>query len=312
LKDLKYSDVVLRPNYSTLKSRSKAKTSCLLGDKKFKLPVAPANMRAVTNKNKSYWLSENDYFYVMHRFDVDPLEFCEEAKDWKTVSISVGVQPRDWDDIVLLSSHFCRLDYITVDIAHGHSILMKETIKHIKKFLPDTFIIAGNVATSQAVQDLASWGADCVKVGIGQGYVCTTKDKTGFTRPMFSCVLDCAGDSPVPIIADGGIKCNGDIAKALVAGARMVMVGSLFSQCIDSPAISTVLNGAIYKQYFGSASEHNKESKKHIEGVMKEIPSNNMSYEEKLEEIKQDLQSSISYAGGKDLNCLRDVKWDQV
>jgi GMP reductase len=179
----------------------------------------------------------------------------------------------------------------------------------VKEHLPEAFIIAGNVATKDAVGDLASWGADCVKVGIGQGYVCTTKDKTGFTQPMFSCMLDCVKDSPVPIIADGGIKCNGDVAKALVAGASIIMAGSLFSQCIDSPAISTVLNGAIYKQYFGSASEHNKGGKKHIEGVMKEIPSNNMSYEEKLEEIRQDLQSSISYAGGEDISCLKNTDW---
>jgi GMP reductase len=310
--ELKYSDVVLLPNHSVLGSRADADVTFRLGGRAFSLPIIPSNMKSVINEKKAHWLSENGYFYTMHRFGICPLEFCENSRDWKFTSISVGVNDEDMDKVALLSAQACKVDYITVDIAHGHSVLMKKMIKHIKKFLPQTFVIAGNVATKEAVNDLAKWGVDCVKVGIGQGYVCTTKDKTGFTRPMFSSILDCSKDSSVPIIADGGIKSNGDIAKAFVAGASAVMAGSIFSQCTDSPTVSVVNDGRVYKQYFGSASEYNKKEKKHIEGVMKEMPSNNMSYEEKLIEMKQDLQSAVSYSGGNDLTCFNNVEWKRV
>ena len=305
----RYSEVILLPEYSDLKTRSEADTSFSLGQKTFAVPVVPSNMKAVMDFDTAKRLCDNNYFYIMHRFDLNPVKFCESTQEWNCISISIGVQEQDRDNIMLLSRYGLRVDYVTIDIAHGHSILMKETIEFVKKNLPNTFVIAGNVATSDAVKDLQGWGADCIKVGIGQGSVCTTKDKTGFTRPMFSCVLDCASVSKVPIIADGGIKSNGDIAKALVAGGDMVMAGSLFSSCTDSPAASVVVNNRIYKQYFGSASEHNKGHKKHVEGVMKEVPSNNMSYIEKFAEIKQDLQSSISYSGGKDLSCFYKTKW---
>ena len=205
------------------------------------------------------------------------------------------------------------MDFVTIDIAHGHSFLVKNMIKHIKKYLPDSYIIAGNVATANAVDDLAEWGADCVKVGIGQGNVCTTKDKTGFTMPMFSCVLDCAqSQSKIPVIADGGLRCNGDIAKALTAGASFCMAGSLFTGCTDSPAVTTVIDGKIYKQYFGSASEHNKNTKRHIEGVMKEVPANHLTYLQKLDEVTQDLQSAVSYAGGRDISAFSKTTWNLV
>jgi len=169
------------------------------------------------------------------------------------------------------------------------------------------------VATPQGVKDLAMWGADIVKVGIGQGSPCTTKDKTGFTLPMFTCVKECSqvfiGDSfedsqRVPIIADGGIQCNGDIAKALVAGADWVMAGGLFACCVDSAAHSIMVEGSLHRAYYGSASFENKKTRAHIEGTLKNVPSCGLTFEDKLVEIKEDLQSAISYSGGKDLTSL--------
>ena len=84
------------------------------------------------------------------------------------------------------------------------------------------------------MKEITEWGADAIKVGIGQGSQCTTKDKTGFTMPMFSCMLECAKGANIPLIADGGVKCNGDVAKALIAGADMVMIGGMFAECVDS------------------------------------------------------------------------------
>lgn len=303
---LTYSDVHLVPKYSNVATRSVVSTYQQLGKKSFKLPVIPANMRAVINVDLARWLSDNNYMYIMHRFGFDIVEFVRTANTelWENISISVGVRDEDYSIITKLASLKLTVDYITVDIAHGHCRAMKDIIGHIQRCLPETYIIAGNVATTEGVKDLTRWGAHCVKVGIGQGHVCTTKDKTGFTMPMFTCVRDCYSPEDPVIIADGGIRCNGDISKALVAGATMVMMGSQFSACIDSPAETVHHPTGVYKRYFGSASIYNKRTKRHIEGIMKELPCNQMKYEEKLLEIKQDIQSACTYAGGSDVSSL--------
>lgn len=323
-KHLKYSDIALVPNYSEVYSRADCDTSTSLFGEKFRLPVIPANMKSVIDMRLSKWMSEHNYFYIMHRFKNSLREVVAQMNEenWNTISASMGVQMKDKKDVVAISKKKHRVDFITIDIAHGHCQRMKIAIECVKKFLPETKIIAGNVATPAAVRDLSSWGADVIKVGIGQGSPCTTKDKTGFTLPMFTCVKECSdiycGDflnegSKIPIIADGGIKYNGDIAKAMVAGADMVMAGGLFAACTDSPAawVQTKPNQERYKAYFGSASAENKGHSNNIEGKLTNISSNGMNYEQKLNEIKQDLQSSISYAGGADLSALnsKDVNF---
>lgn len=309
MKALKYSDICLIPNYSEVHSRVDCDPSVNLFGKKFLLPIIPANMKSVIDMHTCEWMSSHGFFYIMHRFDRDLAEDVANAQDWDNISFSVGVKCTDKMAIQKISKRAHRVDYLTIDIAHGYSSRMKSMIKWIKKHLPDTKIIAGNVATPDAVRQLSNWGADIVKVGIGQGSPCTTKDKTGFTMPMFTCVKKCSQvfsnyiDS-VPIIADGGIRCNGDIAKALVAGATMVMAGSLFAACTDSPASVISINGLDHKAYFGSASIENKGHNNNVEGKLNQIPNNGMTYGEKLNEITQDLQSSISYAGGTNLSCL--------
>ena len=326
--NLKYEDISLTPNYSECLSRADCDTRVSLCGEKFRLPIIPANMKSVIDMRLSKWMSEHGYFYIMHRFGNNLRDIVTQMnkENWENISVSMGVKLKDKKDIFALAKHKQRIDYVTIDIAHGHCKRMKLAIDCIKKHMPETKIIAGNVATPTAVKDLANWGADIVKVGIGQGSPCTTKDKTGFTVPMFSCVLNCAEvygshpeetaheflnkETPVPIIADGGIKCNGDIAKALVAGATMTMAGGVFASCVDSPASTTTFNGVEHKAYFGSSSAENKGHGKHIEGKLINIHSSKINYENKLEEIKQDLQSSISYGGGKDLNCFKNVDYE--
>jgi GMP reductase len=269
-------------------------------------------MKAVIDSTLAGELSNSGYMYSMHRFAVDITKFVDKANrdGWPVVSISIGVKTTDRELIRNLSTVGSKIDYITVDIAHGHCEAMQNMLKFIKDRLPNTYIIAGNVSTAVAVDDLAKWGADCVKVGIGQGSPCTTKDKTGFTMPMFTCVEECAKNtSDIPIIADGGIRSNGDIAKALTAGASAVMAGGLFASCSDSPARSINIDGAVYKAYYGSASFENKGHKNHVEGILKKIPANDMTYRQKLVEIQQDLQSSISYAGGNTLDAFKSVNY---
>ena len=326
MKALTYSDVCLVPNLSELDSRSSCNASVELFGARYKLPIIPANMKAVISEEQCRWLAHNGYFYIMHRFDVDIVAFVDRANrdEWPLVSISLGVNAKDRDILqrLKLSGARGKVNFITLDIAHGHSLLMKEMLEACKSFSPESILIAGNVATPQGVTDLATWGADMVKVGIGQGSPCTTKDKTGFTLPMFSCVKECSkvfvGDTffndnsnldfstPVPIIADGGVKCNGDIAKALVAGAKMVMAGGIFACCSDSPAHAIEIDGTINKVYFGSASLENKKTKTHIEGLLKNVPTCGMNLKSKLQEIQEDIQSSISYGGGKDLTCFEN------
>ena len=323
-RNLKYSDVDLIPNYSELYSRADADTSVEFLGTKFMLPVTPANMKSVIDMDLANKLSEDGYFYVMHRFGNSLRDVVTQRNEenWSLISVSMGVKMNDKKDIVALSKYKQRIDYITIDIAHGHCSRMKTAIECIKKYMPSTKIIAGNVCTGTAVRDLYEWGADAVKVGIGQGSPCTTKYKTGFTMPMFSCVKLCSNlqggcwedesHGPIPIIADGGVKHNGDIAKALVAGATMVMAGGMFASCSDSPAACSTIGNVTHKAYFGSASAENKGHNNNIEGKLTNIASNGMTYESKLNEIRQDIQSSISYSGGESLSCFKKVSYHEV
>lgn len=324
MKAYKYSDISLVPRYSECDSRSRLDPSIRIGKHHFKLPVIPANMKSVINFSIAKWMSENGYFYIMHRFDNDLAEdiAIANAENWKTISFSIGVQDSDKDILRKIKLREHRVDFLAIDIAHGHSARMRCMIEYIKKNMLNTILIAGNVATPDAVVDLYNWGADFVKVGVGQGSPCTTKDKTGFTIPMFTCVKSCGecyasrddfdAGRKIPIIADGGIACNGDIAKALVAGCDMVMAGGLFASCVDSPALPVDIGGSFHKAYFGSASYENKGHRKHIEGKLNHIVNNGMTYKNKLIEVQQDLQSAISYAGGSDVSCFKSVKYFEL
>ena len=304
---LHYDNVFLKPNFNSIQSRAEIDTNVLFCNKTFCLPVVPANMKCCVDFDTCQLLDSKHYFYIMHRFDHDIFAFVKDANEasFNNVSISVGIQFKDKALINNLGNRKLRVDFVTIDVAHGHHSKVANQIKVIKDNLPEAIVIAGNVATFQGVEYLHDAGADAVKVGIGGGYACTTKDKTGFTYPVFSCVMECAIDRNIPVIADGGVRCNGDIAKALVAGASMVMCGSIFAACSDSPApLVKDVSGRRFKQYFGSASVHNKIEKKNIEGTMKLMDTDAFTYLEKMEEIKQDLQSAISYAGGCNLGAL--------
>lgn len=298
MRSLAYDDIALVPEYFGGTSRSELSTAVKLGDHEFKLPVIPANMRCVINEDIAISLAKNGYFYVMHRFDVNAYAFTRRCIGERVISsISLGVQQADKDIVDAFVADDIHPDFITIDIAHGHCAMMCGMIKHIRRNL-NSFVIAGNICTLNAYDDLSRWGADAVKVGIGPGKACTTRLKTGFYSPMFSTIQQISQHRWVyetPIIADGGIQHNGDIAKAMVAGADMVMVGGMFAQCVDSPA--DFINGE--KVYYGSASVENKGYNKNIEGKKVLIHNNGMTYREKLAEIEQDLQSSMSYAGGK-------------
>ncbi len=150
-----------------------------------------------------------------------------------------------------------KVDVLTVDTAHGHSSRVMETIRRLRNSLPNVQIIAGNVATADAVKDLIALEVDAIKVGIGPGSICTTRIISGAGVPQVTAVSECAAAakaSGVPIISDGGVKYSGDITKALAAGAHTVMIGSLFAGTDESPGETVLYQGRTYKTYRGMGS----------------------------------------------------------
>ena len=306
-----YDNVLLLPRKCRVESRSECDTSVTLGKHTFRLPVVPANMKTVVDPQICAWLARKGYFYVMHRFDLDNLQFVRDmAAQGLYASISVGVKKADHEAISRMRSEGLRPDFITIDIAHGHADSVHAMISHIKENLPDSFVIAGNVGTPEAVIDLENWGADATKVGIGPGKVCITKLKTGFGTGgwQLSALKWCARVATKPIIADGGIREHGDIAKSVRFGASMVMIGSMLAGHEESPGATVEVDGKLYKEYYGSASDFNKGEYKHVEGkrILEPVKG---KLADTLVEMEQDLQSSISYAGGTRLMDVRRVNY---
>lgn len=309
-----YSDINLVPRKCIVNSRSECDTSVTLGKHTFKIPVIPANMECVINPDLAIKMAKEGYFYIMHRFmsDDDTIHFIKYMSDNKLItSISLGVNEDSYNFIESIVNERLYIDYITVDIAHGHSNKMERMIKFLKKKIPNTFIIAGNITSEEAVYDLEIWGADALKVGIGPGSACTTYPSTGFgsRNCQASIVYECSQISNLPIIADGGISNPGDISKALVLGASMVMVGGMLSGFSDSPGDIVEKENGLYKQYWGSASSYQSGKNSRIEGKLNLIPLKDRSIFDELKYIEECIQSSISYAGGKDLNAFLQVDW---
>ncbi|MDM0004047.1 GMP reductase [Variovorax sp. J22G73] len=306
-----YDNILLLPRKCRVESRSECDTSVTLGERSFRLPVVPANMKTVVDESICLWLAQNGYFYVMHRFDLDNVQFVKDMQGKGVfASISLGVKKADYDTVDTLVAEGLVPEYVTIDIAHGHADSVKNMIGYLKQKLPKTFVIAGNVGTPEAVIDLENWGADATKVGIGPGKVCITKLKTGFGTGgwQLSALKWCARVATKPIIADGGIRDHGDIAKSVRFGASMVMIGSLFAGHEESPGKTVEVDGALFKEYYGSASDFNKGEYKHVEGkrILEPVKG---KLADTLVEMEQDVQSSISYAGGRALMDIRKVNY---
>ena len=306
-----YDNILLLPRKCRVDSRSECDPTIEFGGRRFALPVVPANMRTVVDERIVEMLARTNHFYVMHRFDLDSVTFARGMRDkGLVVSISVGVKPDDRHTVDRLAAEGIGADYITIDIAHGQADSVRRMIEHIKHKLPAAFVIAGNVGTPEGVIDLETWGADATKVGVGPGKVCITRLKTGFGTGCWqlSALKWCARVATRPIIADGGIRHHGDIAKSVRFGATMVMIGSLFAGHEESPGQTVEVDGKLYKEYYGSASDFNKGEYKHVEGkrILEPIKGR---LADTLREMREDVQSSISYAGGTQLMDLKKVNY---
>jgi len=252
-------------------------------------------------------------------------EFPFSTKDKNgRLRVAAAVSVRDdWKDRIQALANV-GVDAIVVDTAHGHSEFVLELVKKVKKEFPVLDLIAGNVATAEATEDLIKAGADCVKIGIGAGSSCTTRIIAGVGVPQLSAVMDCAKigmKHKIPIIADGGIRYSGDIAKSLAAGANVVMLGGMLAGMDESPGETIVYEGRRYKSYRGMGSlaamkegggeryfQQEKDELKLVpEGIEGMVPFrgpvNNTIFQ-----LVGGLKSSMGYCGAKDLSAFNKNK----
>tara|TARA_Y100000034_G_scaffold136717_1_gene215156 strand:+ start:3639 stop:4712 length:1074 start_codon:yes stop_codon:yes gene_type:complete len=316
-KTLSFDDVLLTPNYSDIESRSEINTTNILGSHELVLPIISSPMDTVTGVDMATSMALMGGMGIVHRYSTvekqveiveDVLDYTAESMDTCPVAAAIGVSGDFLDRAKAL--YEVGVTTICVDVAHGHHILMERALKTLK----DTFgermhIIAGNVATLKAFNDLASWGADSIKVGIGGGSICSTRIKTGHGMPTLQSIFECAqSDKKAKLIADGGIKTSGDIVKALAAGADFVMLGSLLAGTDESPGgIHTSLDGKKYKVYRGMASHEAQMDWRgkisSLEGVSTTIPYKG-SVTPILSDLKRGIRSGFSYSGARTLEEL--------
>ena len=210
-------------------------------------------------------------------------------------------------------------DIIVVDTAHGHSIQVPKTIERIKKLSNSVQIVAGNVATKEATKLLIDSGADCIKVGIGPGSICTTRIIAGIGVPQLTAIMDCvdeANKSSIPVIADGGIKFSGDLAKAIAGGANLAMIGSLFAGTDETPGEVFLHRGRRFKSYRGMGSvaamsegsadryfqsDYESRDKLVPEGIEGQVPYIG-SVHNVIYQLVGGLRASMGYTGCKNLN----------
>ena len=213
-----------------------------------------------------------------------------------------------------------KVDVIVIDSAHGHSANIIKTLKQIKSAYPDLQVIAGNVATGAATRDLIAAGADCVKVGIGPGSICTTRGVAGIGVPQITAIMDCyeaAKETGTPIIADGGIKFSGDMTKAIAAGADVCMMGSMFAGCDESPGTFELYQGRKYKVYRGmgsiAAMENGSKDRYFQTDAKKLVPEGvegRVAYKGTLEDtvfqLMGGLRSGMGYCGAPTIQALKE------
>ncbi len=243
---------------------------------------------------------------------------CKDAMGRLRVGAAVGVggDAKERVDALVRAG----ADIIAVDTAHGHSTLVTEAIRSIRRSYPDVAIMGGNVATAEATVDLIKAGADSVKVGIGPGSICTTRVIAGAGVPQLTAVAECARAAKrykVPVIADGGVKFSGDITKAIAAGAHSVMIGSLFAGTEESPGETILLQGRSYKVYRGMGSLgamekgsadryfQEKNSKKLVpEGIEGRVPYKG-PLSRVIDQLVGGLRAGMGYCGTKTIEDLR-------
>ena len=244
---------------------------------------------------------------------------AKDAQGRLLCGAGVGITANMMDRVdALVKAH---VDVIVVDSAHGHSKNILEAVKNIKKTYPDLQVIAGNVATGEAVKALIEAGADAVKIGIGPGSICTTRVVAGIGVPQITAIMDAykvAKEYNIPIIADGGIKYSGDMTKAIDAGANVCMMGSIFAGCDESPGTFELYQGRKYKVYRGmgslAAMENGSKDRYFQEDAKKLVPEGvegrvayKGSVEDTVFQLIGGLRSGMGYCGAPNIETLKET-----
>ncbi len=247
---------------------------------------------------------------------------CKDSQGRLRAGAAVGIRANTLTRVTALVE--AGVDVIAVDTAHGHSQAVLDMVATIKGEYPEIEVIAGNVATPEAVRDLVKAGADAVKVGIGPGSICTTRVVAGVGMPQLTAIINCAAEAAktgTPIIADGGVKYSGDIAKAIAAGADTVMMGSIFAGTDESPGETILYEGRMFKAYRGMGSlgamsepegssdryfqDASTETKKYVpEGIEGRIPAKGR-LEEVVYQLIGGLKSAMGYCGVANVGELK-------
>ncbi len=309
-----FDDVLLIPSYNHYESRRLVDISIVdkSGKLKLGLPILTSNMDTITENGMANYIGEKGGMGVLHRF-MSIEKNIEEFKKCKYPAfVSIGCSEKDLERASALKD--AGANYFCIDVAHGHAKYVGKTLKRLRDILPESCILAGNVATYAGADYLASCGADLIKVGIGGGSVCSTRIKTGFGVPMITSIQECARVDR-SIVADGGVRTAGDLVKALAFGADFVMMGGVFAGTRPTPGPVITKNGVgvtrKIKEYRGMASREAQEDFmgvmpewKTAEGVAVEVP-----YREDEDAIIADfiggLRSGLTYGGSSTIRELQ-------
>jgi len=311
-KGLTFNDVLIIPAKSQVRSRKDPSLQTQLTKNiKIERPFISANMDTVTEWEMADAMKQLGAFAIIHRFMTvgEQVDQIKKLKDLghEHIGTSIGVnnEYQSRANAVIEAG----ADVITVDIAHGHSVSMMETMEWLKSKHPHIEIIAGNTATPEGTKDLINAGASAIKVGIGPGSMCTTRVITGCGVPQLSAIALCSEEAQkhgIPIIADGGIRTSGDIVKALSAGAQTVMLGSILSGTMETPG--EIRNGK--KQYRGMASKSAQVSWRGgmAEGMAAEGESTYVAIKghasDVIHELSGGLRSGMSYVNAESLKQM--------
>lgn len=315
---LSYDDILLVPRRSPVDSRSGVDTSTQITPSvRADAPIISAPMDSITEYEMAEAMADSGGVGIIHR-NMSPEEAAESVRkaDFQ-IGGSVGINT-GWKERAELLVE-AGVDFLCLDVAHGHLENALDVLQQLAVMYPDTDIMAGNVATPEAALDLVSHGADSVKVGIGPGSHCTTREVAGVGVPQFTAVLAVAltlENSPqvpddITLVADGGIKRSGDITKALMAGADSVMVGSMVGGCDESPAPTVEVDGTKYKRTRGMASSEAKDEDYMEDGGAVEgkeaLTEYNGTVDEVLTKNVKGVRSGLSYCGGTSIEEARDA-----
>ena len=310
---LSFDDVLLTPRCSDVESRSKINIGNSLDENTvLALPVISSPMDTVTELQMAEAMNYYGGLGIIHRYNTieEQASIIKEfaAKPYPSnIGAAVGVTG-DFEERAC-AIYDAGANVLCVDVAHGHHCLMKKALETLRGiFGDDIHIMAGNVATLEGFNDLADWGANSIRVGIGGGSICSTRIQTGHGIPTFQSILDCAAtDKDAKIIADGGIKTNGDIVKALAAGADFVMLGSMLAGTKESPGEVFVNKNKKYKVYRGMSSRSAqvdwRDSSSAPEGISTTIPLKG-SVKTVLSDMIGNIRSGFSYSGVRSLKEL--------